>query len=1049
MQSYFKYVKGINEVYAEDDSTNELSYRLLLHDLLKKITTNLNANIKIIHEGKSIKKAGKPDFFLKDKKTLLNLSFIETKGIFSKEIEEQHHQIGRYVQNLDIVCTTDYCNFNLFIKGKKVKEVALLLKKKNQFFLDEQKVQSFEELISKLLQHSYQKEVSSHGLALYLASKAKLIKSTLEDLIDSRKPESQKIIIAFNYYQKSLKPDSTINEFVSNYVQCLIYGLFVAKIENSTVEIKKENITNLLSSKQGILKTLFGFLNEEECLGEQVNWILDDVAAYLNIIDIDAIKKEFDYNNWKEDPVIHFYETFIKYYDPNEKTEKGIFYTPDPVVSYIVESVDLILRNPATFNKKTGLASSGVTLLDPAAGTSTFLVKSLKKAYSNMMDESYQGKAKKDLTESVLPNFFGMEISLAPYVISHLKLSKMLEDFTIENSQDKHLNLFLTNTLSMKEGESGELEFMKELAKENHRANRVKKEQPILVIIGNPPYSASISNSKSKFMDNLIKDYRKLNTKIEKNSKALSNDYVKFIRWGEWKLAQSSNYGILGFITSNSYLDGVTHTGMRKHLMANFDEIYILNLHGDNRLPKLNGEEKDENVFDIKEGVSIIFGLKTSSNTAKAAKVYYHEIIGSRSRKYLHLLNKNIVTDEYEEMKPSAPYFLFKPQSNILSIVEGMSLDSIFISKYQGVKTHRDHFVVSHDKENLLNRLHIASSKRKTVDEICEELELESSETWCSNEAIIRLKKDGYSEEIVHSYGYRPFFNSFIYNDSNLIDRPRKEMQDDVQVKNNRFLIVGRSGKNISGSWNLVFSAETLVDTNFFYRGGAYCFPVYSSNADKPLLDTYESNINIEFIKDVRKKYGLNQINDMDVYFYILGLLNDENYIEENKEQLNIDFPIIPIKSKNKFLLYREYGELIDELFLKGIDPKEVGLSLKICGKNLKVEEFKYMDSKLYFNEKSYIEGLSSDHLNFTQGGYPIIEKFFKDLKKQELSLDKKFLNGLERAVASKELLMEIKDDLKADILILEESAQTSNLIQEKLLKRLNKLENKIKLKIS
>lgn len=833
--------------------------------------------------------------------------------------------------------------------------------------------------------------------------------------------------------------------FLSNYSQCLTYGLFVAKIENPKSSVNKSNIEQALPKNQNILKTLFSFLGERSLVGQKINWILDDICNYLNIIEMQKIIDEFDYSEWTQDPVIHFYETFIKYFDPKEKAHRGIYYTADPVVDYIVNSVDLLIKDKKTFGKELGLASKGVTLLDPAAGTSTFLIKSLMKAYNNMRVSNSKGEAGKKMGEYIVPNFYGMEILLAPYVVSHLKLSRVLEDLTVENKQDKFLNLMLTNTLSMKEGVDGELPFMQELYKENKKALKLKKETPILVVIGNPPYSVSSSSNGKEFIDKLIKPYKDLNGKKEQNVRALTNDYVKFLRWAEWKISQNDGVGIVGMITSNSYLSGVNFRGMRHHLLKSFDKIHILNLHGDNRIEREEDGESDENVFDIKEGVSIIFGVKDKSKgDEELGELYYKEIIGSRSKKYLHLLNHNVKNDKYEKLEPQAPYFMFKPFEMDVDDNSYYTLDNVFKAKYHGITTHRDHFLVSHDRESLLNNIHIASSKRKTVDDTIAEFDLCNTRDWNAYESINELKRVGLDESLCLPYSYRPFFSSYIYNDSNLIEFSRPQMQSDVELPGNRFLLIGRSGQAISGGWDLVFSSNTLVDKNFYYRGGAYCFPVYK-HREGDLFGNSEININEEFLNKVRKMTALNSIEALDIFYYVLGLLNHKEYLDKYKDQLQVDFPPIPIPSKNDFLLYWEYGELIDELFISGVKEKDWTIKFKLSGKNQKVESAKFDKGEFFINKGTKLLNLTPEHYELSHGGYPIIEKYLKDLKKSNLELDGEKVKQLNKAINSKLLLEEIKLDIIEDFSVLRSSGNSVKPLRDKLMKKIQLLESDIK----
>jgi hypothetical protein len=284
------YVSQINDIYKDSSATPELSYRLPFQTLLNSSFKYINVkDIKVIHEGKNIKETGKPDFFIKDRNTDVSLSYIETKSINSNEIKEEHYQIGRYISNLEKVCTTDYCRFDLYKNGKQDRSFDLIKFSRGRFVLNANEISSFEDLIRNLASNNINQNINSQELAIFLARRARLIKEILADNVDSRIPASKKIVEAFNFYQDSLNPGSTLDSFLSNYAQCLTYGLFVGKIEKPDAVVTKINIVDLLPKNQRILQTLFSFLSESSLIGQKISWIIDDICNYLNIVNLDCI----------------------------------------------------------------------------------------------------------------------------------------------------------------------------------------------------------------------------------------------------------------------------------------------------------------------------------------------------------------------------------------------------------------------------------------------------------------------------------------------------------------------------------------------------------------------------------------------------------------------------------------------------------------------------------------------------------------------------------------------------------------------------------------
>ena len=360
-----------------------------------------------------------------------------------------------------------------------------------------------------------------------------------------------------------------------------------------------------------------------------MEWIIDDISEILSVADINKILHQYFHEGKGKDPIVHFYETFLSEYDPKTREMRGVYYTPEPVVSYIVRSLHSILKEQ--FKRPDGLASNTVTVLDPAAGTLTFLAESAKLAVDEFVSKYGEGGKENFIKEHILKNFYAFELMMAPYAVGHLKMSFLLEELGYRLQKDDRVKLYLTNTLEMEELAQTELPGMVSLSEESHLAGKVKKEQPILVILGNPPYSVSSVN-KSDFIEQEMELYKE-DVREEKNIQPLSDDYIKFIRFAHWKIDRDGK-GIIGMITNNSYLSGLIHRGMRKRLLDSFDEIYILNLHGNSRIgEKCPDGSKDENVFDIQQGVSIVLFIKKEQK-GKACKVFYQDVYGLRENKY-------------------------------------------------------------------------------------------------------------------------------------------------------------------------------------------------------------------------------------------------------------------------------------------------------------------------------------------------------------------------------------------------------------------------------
>jgi type I restriction-modification system DNA methylase subunit len=473
-----------------------------------------------------------------------------------------------------------------------------------------EKIDAFFELLENFFSFLTPAIQKSSDLSIELAKKTRFLEHLLQDELSR---ENEEVIRFYKAFQEELIETLTKERFADLYAQTITYGLFAARMRSNPPLVKggkggfngfnRETAWKYIPESLPLLKEIFYSMTGPH-FPESLVWIVDDISQILEKADIASILKEFKTTRWEEDPVIHFYETFLATYNPAERERLGVYYTPLPVVSYIVRSIHKLLKE--RFGKAEGLATSDVTLLDPAAGTLTFVVQAIKQVQKELEERKKGGLLKSYIEEHILPHFHAFEILVAPYTVGHFKVSMVLEEMGYQFKEGKRFQFYLTNTLEMKDPK--QISFLIDLAKEGQEAKRIKEKVPILVVLGNPPYSVS-SENKSEFIENLMDDYKE-DVRDEKNIQPLSDDYIKFIRFAHWKIAQAGK-GILGFITNNSYLSGVIHRGMRKKLLETFDEIYILNLHGSSRIgEKTPDGSKDENVFDIQQGVTIALFVK-------------------------------------------------------------------------------------------------------------------------------------------------------------------------------------------------------------------------------------------------------------------------------------------------------------------------------------------------------------------------------------------------------------------------------------------------------
>jgi len=457
---------------------------------------------------------------------------------------------------------------------------------------------------------------------------AKRTRFLSDEVITEELTNGSALIGFYDAFREYLIHDLSHEEFADLYSQTLSYGLFSARMQSENGFNRKQAFNNIPHTI-GILRDMFQFISLGD-VPRQMELTIDDISEVLASADVKNILHQYYHEGKGKDPVVHFYETFLAEYDPKTRERRGVYYTPESAVSYIVHSLHIMLKEK--FNKPDGFADESVTVLDPAAGTLTFLAEAAKLAVEEYVTKYGDGGRQEFIRNHVLKNFYAFELMMAPYAIGHLKMSFLLEELGYRMHEDDRFKLYLTNTLEMEEFLKTPIPGIASLSEESHLAGEVKKEKPILVILGNPPYQGHSVNASYKsvvmnikgkektkkiktWIGDRIDDYKVVDGRHldEKNPKWLQDDYVKFIRFAQWKIDQAGE-GIVGMITNHSYLDNPTFRGMRQSLMNSFNEIYVLDLHG-NSLKKETCPDgsKDKNVFDIRQGVAILFMIKTKS----------------------------------------------------------------------------------------------------------------------------------------------------------------------------------------------------------------------------------------------------------------------------------------------------------------------------------------------------------------------------------------------------------------------------------------------------
>lgn len=608
IQAVAQYIDEVSKQFSTGKAT-EHSYRpalaKLLGDLLPKFTiTNEPSRIQ----------CGAPDYIIAKGKgaTSIPVAFVEAKDISDSDLDgnRQHkEQFNRYKNSLDHILFTDYLDFHSYENGMPTQNIRIAEIKGNKIALIDANVPMFLEMVAHIAESTPQKITSSTKLAQMMAAKARLLAEVIEKTLETDSEKTGELAGQWKSFQKVLIHDLTERQFADIYAQTICYGMFAARLHDDTPDtFSREEAATLIPKTNPFLRKVFQNVAAFD-IDTSIAWIVDDLAETFRVTDMPKVMKNFGKATGQADPMIHFYEDFLRYYDPKQKKACGVYYTPEPVVHFIVNAVDEILKS--RFNLSDGLADTSkvtirqtsnlytdnrtkdhkryetheyhkVQILDPATGTGTFLAEVVRKIYSGM--ENQKGAWQNYVEEHLLPRLNGFEFMMAPYAVAHLKLDMVLAQTGYKARQDKRLRVFLTNSLEECDHDTGTL-FAQWLAQEANEANLVKRDTPVMVMIGNPPYSGESSNN-GKWIMHLLEDYKKepggkekLN---ERNPKWINDDYVKFIRLGHY-FVEKNGEGILAFINPHGFLDNPTFRGMRWSLLQAFDEIYTLDLHGNSK----------------------------------------------------------------------------------------------------------------------------------------------------------------------------------------------------------------------------------------------------------------------------------------------------------------------------------------------------------------------------------------------------------------------------------------------------------------------------------
>ncbi len=880
------YIDNINQRYKLGNAT-EHTFRGDLQQLIESIVVGVRATNEPKRQA-----CGAPDYILT--RNDIPVGFIEAKDIGDKDLEGKKksinkEQFDRYKASLNNLIFTDYIDFHLYQEGEFITKISIAEVTDKGIVPLTQNFASFENLLKDFCTHLGQNIKSSKKLAEMMAGKARLLSDVIEKALtsDEDKQEDSTLKEQMIAFKSILIHDITPKGFADVYAQTIAYGMFAARLHDPTLKtFSRQEAAELIPKSNPFLRKLFGYIAGPD-IDDRIKWIVENLAEIFLACNVEEILKNYGKTTKMEDPIIHFYETFLAEYDPKLRKARGVWYTPAPVVNFIVRAVDDILKTE--FDLPQGLADKSKTkikvnvqgknteqevhkvqVLDPATGTGTFLAEVIKHVHKKFKGQ--EGIWSSYVENDLLPRLNGFELLMASYAMAHLQLDLLLKDTGFKATKEQRTKVYLTNSLEEYHPDTGTL-FANWLSSEANEANYIKRDTPVMCVIGNPPYSG-ISSNNSKWISDLIEDYKYVDgVHFNERKHWLNDDYVKFLRYGQHFIEKNGS-GVLAFINPHGFLDNPTFRGMRWNLLKTYDKIFTIDLHGNSNKKEISPDGSiDQNVFDIMQGVAITIFVKTGKKKPNMlGEVHHYDLYGKREFKYDFMLNNSLNTISFDRLDYNSPNFFFVPKNEEgrATYEEMISLDDLFNNTSVS-------FVTAHDQ------LNISFSESEHHSKMNDLLEMEESAwrlkysrpkdaqswkyKWAQSDAMENI------ESKLSRVNYRPFdirYTLYTGKSGGLYARPTYKVMRHYFNKENIGLLLPKSHRD--KTFAHVFCTKNISEVIYLSPKTAsnainlplYLYPEINEQQTIENITERTPNLNRNLVKEISKRIELEFTNEKE-----------------------------------------------------------------------------------------------------------------------------------------------------------------------------------------